>query len=143
MRYGTAMSEGDTKPIKASQVKVGNHIIHDGDVYVVKSVEKSKAGKHGHAKARLGVENILTGGKKSLVMPGDDKLKSPIINKKVAQVLSLNPDSIQLMDQETYETFETALPNFEEIGGNLESGDEVDLWEYLGRRIIRKKRVTE
>jgi translation initiation factor 5A len=110
---------------------------------VVKSVEKSKAGKHGHAKARLGVENILTGGKKSLVMPGDDKLKSPIINKKVAQVLSLNPDSIQLMDQETYETFETALPNFEEIGGNLESGDEVDLWEYLGRRIIRKKRVTE
>ena len=37
------MSEGDTKPIKAGQLKVGNHLIYDGDVYVVKSVEKSKA----------------------------------------------------------------------------------------------------
>lgn len=137
------MSEGDTKPIKASQVKVGNHIIYDDDVYLVKSVEKSKAGKHGHAKARIGVENILSGNKKSLVMPGDDKLKSPIINKKIAQVLSINPDSIQLMDNETYETFETAIPDYKEIGGSLDSGDEVDLWEFMGKRLIRRKRVTD
>ncbi|MHA2250865.1 MAG: translation initiation factor IF-5A [Candidatus Kariarchaeaceae archaeon] len=137
------MSEGDTKPIKASQVKAGNHILHDGDVYIVKSVEKSKAGKHGHAKARIGVENVITGNKKSLVMPGDDKLKSPIINKKIAQVLAVNPDSIQLMDQENYETFETLIPDVKEIGGILESGDLVDLWEFMGKRVIKRKRPSE
>lgn len=137
------MSESDTKPIKASQVKAGTHIIHEGDVYVVKSVEKSKAGKHGHAKVRMSVENIISGNKKSLVMPGDDKMKSPIINKKIAQVISINPDSVQLMDKESYEVFETKIPNSEEIGGELASGDEVDMWEFLGVRIIRRKRVGE
>ncbi len=137
------MSEGDTKPVKVGQVKAGNHIIHNGDVYLVKNVEKSKAGKHGHAKARLSVENIITGNKKSLVMPGDDKVKSPIINKKIAQVLAVNPDSVQLMDQETYDTFETAIPNYKEIGGTLDSGDLVDLWEFMGRKVIKRKRSAD
>ncbi|MCY3411503.1 MAG: translation initiation factor IF-5A [Candidatus Heimdallarchaeota archaeon] len=135
------MSESDTQPIKATQVKVGTHIVYENEVYVVKSTDKSKAGKHGHAKVRMSVENIITGNKKSLVMPGDDKLKKPMIAKSVAQVISINPDSIQLMDQETYEMFETVLPNFEEIGGKLESGDEVDMWMFLGQRLIKRKRV--
>ncbi len=137
------MSENDTQPIKANQVKVGNHILYEGDVYVVKSVEKSKAGKHGHAKVRMSVENIVTSNKKSLVMPGDDKLKKPIIMKKVGQVLSITGDSIQLMDKESYEVFETAIPNYDEIGGELNPGDEVDLWVFMGKKVIRKKRSTE
>lgn len=136
------MSESDVQPIKATQVKVGTHIVWENDVYVVKSTDKSKAGKHGHAKVRMSVENILTGNKKSLVMPGDDKLKKPMISKSVAQVLSVNPDSIQLMDQETYEVFETIVPNYDEIGGTLDSGDEVDMWMFLGRRLIKRKRVV-
>ena len=136
------MSEADTQPIKATQVKVGNHIVYDDDVYVVKSTDKSKAGKHGHAKVRMSVENIMTGNKKSLVMPGDDKLKKPIISKTVAQVISVGSDSIQLMDQESYEVFETSMPDFREIGGELVSGDEVDMWQFLGRRLIKRKRAT-
>ena len=137
------MVESDTQPVKATQVKVGNHIVYDGDVFVVKSTDKSKSGKHGHAKVRMSVENIITGKSKSLVMPGDDKLKKPIIQKKISQVLSTSPDTIQLMDKESFEVFETLIPDYEEIGGTLESGDEVDLWEFLGKRIIKKKRSTE
>ncbi|MDH5401532.1 MAG: translation initiation factor IF-5A [Candidatus Heimdallarchaeota archaeon] len=136
------MSE-EGRPEKATQIKVGNHIVHDGQVFVVKSTEKSKAGKHGHAKVRMSVEHIITGNKKSLVMPGDDKLKIPHIDKKIAQVISVNPDSVQLMDKESYEVFETALPNYDEIGGELFSGDEVDFWIILGQRVIRKKRALD
>ena len=137
------MSETDTKPVRASHCKVGTHIVYDGDVYVVKGIEKSKAGKHGHAKARIAVENIESGNKKSLVFPGDDKLKSPIINKSTAQVLSFSPDTIQLMDNETYETYDTLIPNYEEIGGELVSGDNVDVWMFMGKRIIKRKRGSE
>ncbi len=137
------MSESDTKPVKASHAKVGTHIVYEGDVYLVKSLEKSKAGKHGHAKARIGVENIETGNKKSLVFPGDDKLRSPLINKSTAQVLSIGSDTIQLMDNESYETFDVLIPNYEEIGGSLDSGDNVDIWMFMGKRIIKRKRGSE
>lgn len=118
-------------------------MIVDGEVYKVLSTEKSKAGKHGHAKVRMSVEHIVTGGKKSLVMPGDDKIKQPMIDKRVGQVLAVNPDSLQLMDKESYEVFETALPDYEEIGGKLASGDEVDYWVVLGNKLIRRKRSIE
>jgi len=137
------MSLGDTRPVKATSVKEGNHVIVDGEVYKVLSTEKSKAGKHGHAKVRMSVEHIVTGGKKSLVMPGDDKIKQPMIDKRVGQVLAVNPDSLQLMDKESYEVFETALPDYEEIGGKLASGDEVDYWVVLGNKLIRRKRSIE
>ena len=137
------MSEGETKPVKATQIKVGNHVVYEEGIYRVLSTEKSKAGKHGHAKVRMSVENIVSGNKKSLVMPGDDKVKVPIINKRVGQVLAVNPDSLQLMDKESFEVYETAIPNYEEIGGTLASGDEVDIWEVMGSRIIRRKRSTD
>lgn len=136
------MSESDTQPIKATQIKVGNHVVYEGEVYVVKSTDKSKSGKHGHAKVRMSVENIMTGNKKSLVMPGDDKMKKPIIAKTIAQVLSISTDSIQLMDNESYEVFETVIPDYETIGGTLVSGDEVDMWMFLGKRFIKRKRAS-
>lgn len=136
------MSESDTQPIKATQIKVGNHVVYEGEVYLVKSTDKSKSGKHGHAKVRMSVENIMTGNKKSLVMPGDDKMKKPIIAKTIAQVLSISTDSIQLMDNESYEVFETVIPDYETIGGTLVSGDEVDMWMFLGKRFIKRKRAS-
>ena len=132
------MSELDVKPIKAGQVKVGNYILYDGDVYIVKDNEKSKAGKHGHAKCRMAIENVFTGSKKSIVVPADDKLQSPIINKKTAQVLAITPDSVQLMDLESYETFETIIPNDEELKSKLEPNKEVEYWEVVGKRVLRR-----
>lgn len=140
---GIIMSSEDTRPVKASAVKLGNHIVYEDGVYVVKTTDKSKAGKHGHAKIRMTIEHIVTGNKKSIVMPGDDKVKQPIIDKRVGQVLAINPDSLQLMDRDSYETFETVIPDYDEIGGELQSGDEVDYWIVLGSKVIRRKRATE
>ncbi len=134
------MSESDVKPVKAGQLKVGNYIVYDGEVYTVKTLTSSKAGKHGHAKVRMTIENVFTGGKKSIVTPTDDKYMQPIVEKKAAQVLSVTPDSIQLMDQESYETFETPIPHDEGLE-NLESGEFVTVWYVIGKRVIRERRA--
>jgi translation initiation factor 5A len=130
------MSESDVKPVKATSLKVGNYLVFDNDVYVVKSSEKSKAGKHGHAKVIMTVENLFTGNKKSIIAPGDDKFMQPVIEKSVAQILSISEDSVQLMDAATFETYEAALPD----NLKLEEGGHVDIWQVLGRRIIRNLR---
>lgn len=132
------MSEMDVKPIKVGQAKPGTYIAIDGDVYVVKDNEHSKAGKHGHAKCRITLENVFTGSKKQIVKPADDRLDSPIILKKTGQVLSITGDSVQIMDLETYETIELLLPKEEELRNKLEPNAEVEYWEVLGKRILRK-----
>ena len=128
----------DVKPIKAGQAKVGTYILHNNDVYVIKDSEKSKAGKHGHAKVRMTIENIFTGAKTSIVVPADDKLQSPIINKRTGQVLAITPDSVQIMDLESYETFETVIPSDAEIKDKLEPNAEIEYWEVVGRKVIRR-----
>jgi len=134
------MSEYDVEPIKAGQVKAGNYIVKDGDVYLVRDIEKSKSGKHGHAKCRMKIENIFTGNKTEITIPGDQKLQSPIIDKRTAQVLAISEDSVQLMDMETYETFEAGLPPEGEIDGEITEGCEVEYWKALGKmRIMRVK----
>ena len=131
------MSEQDVTPIKAGQVKEGNYVVHNGEVYLVRGIEKSKTGKHGHAKCRMKIENIFTGSKTEISIPGDTKMQSPIIDKRNAQVISLSGDSVQLMDLETYETFEAALPD-EEITSQMAEGSEIEYWNAIGKRKIMR-----
>ncbi|MCE7742025.1 MAG: translation initiation factor IF-5A [Candidatus Heimdallarchaeota archaeon] len=134
------MSEHDINPVKAGQIKEGYYIIHNDDVYLVRSTEKSKSGKHGHSKCRMKIENIFTGSKTEINLPGDFKLQSPVIDKRSAQVLSLSVDSVQLMDLESYETFEAAVPDEEDIKNNIKEGSEVEYWNAIGKsKIMRVK----
>ncbi|MBY8999334.1 MAG: translation initiation factor IF-5A [Candidatus Heimdallarchaeota archaeon] len=132
------MSEQDVTPIKAGQVKEGYYIIQNNEVFLVRGIEKSKTGKHGSSKCRLKIENIFTGSKTEISIPGDTKLQSPIIDKRNAQVISLSDDSVQLMDLETYNTFEAALPTEEELRKILSEGAEVEYWNAIGKRKIMR-----
>ncbi len=132
------MSEQDITPVKAGQVKEGNYIIQNNEVYLVRGIEKSKTGKHGHAKCRMKIENIFTGSKTEISIPGDTKLQSPIIDKRNAQVISMGDDSVQLMDLETYDTFEAAFPSEEELKKLLTEGAEVEYWNAIGKRKIMR-----
>lgn len=132
------MSEQDITAVKATQIKEGHYIIQNNEVYLVRGTEKSKSGKHGHAKCRMKIENIFTGSKTEITVPGDFKLQSPIIDKRNAQVISVGGDSVQLMDLETYETFESALPTEEEIKSQISEGAEVEYWIAIGKRKIMR-----
>jgi len=67
-------------------------------------------------------------------------IEVPIIDKRVAQIIAVLPDRIQLMDMETYEVFEVEPPGENEFQGKLEHGRQVEYWSVGGRRKLIKLR---
>ena len=117
------------------KLKEGRYIIINGAACVIKKMQRSSPGKHGHAKYRVDAEDILTGSKKVIMLTGHAKVDVPIIDKKNAQVLSVSGKNAQIMDMETYETFEIEVPS--ELKEKIVSGATVVYWNILGKRIIK------
>ncbi len=132
-----------SRPADLGSVKEGSYIILDGEPCKVVSREHFKPGKHGSAKVRLVAISLFTGGKKSYVSPAESRVEIPMIDKRSGQITSVTNDSVQLMDLETFEVFETPKPTPEEMAeltGSLAPGAEVEYWSMLGRkRIMRIK----
>ncbi len=132
-----------SRPADLGSVKEGSYIILDGEPCKVVSREHFKPGKHGSAKVRLVAISLFTGSKKSYVSPAESRVDIPMIDKRSGQITSVTNDSVQLMDLETFEVFETPKPTPEEMAeltGNLAPGAEVEYWSMLGRkRIMRIK----
>ena len=74
--------------------------------------------------------------KRSFVHPVTHKVFVPMIDKRNAQVISLRGDHAQLMDLDTYETFDINIP--EEFKDALEPGKEIQYLVALGRRKITR-----
>jgi len=129
-----------SKPVDVGSLKIGHYIVIDGEPCKIVEYEKSKPGKHGAAKARIVAISALTNQKKNVISPVDAKIEVPMIEKKTGQVISVGGNMIQLMDLETYQTFETEMPTDEEIKAKLASGTEVEYWNMLGKiKIVRVK----
>ena len=47
----------------ATEMRVGRYCIFDGKACIVKSIQTSKPGKHGHAKCRIEAVSIIDGSK--------------------------------------------------------------------------------
>jgi len=129
------------KPVDAGSLKVGSYVIIDEAPCKVVEVEKSKTGKHGSAKARIVAIGLFDHVKRSIVVPVDQKVEQPVIEKKAAQVIALTPSSVQLMDLSTYEVFELPKSDVEpELLDKLSPGVEVETWIVLGyRKLVRVK----
>jgi translation initiation factor 5A len=121
----------------ANQLKKGNYLIFDGEVCRITSEpQHSKSGKHGHAKMRFDAENLFTGKKSSVVMPGGEAVDIPNIEKKTAQVISRSTDSVTLMDSESFENFETALPEEADLKDKVKAESVVEYWIVMEKRMI-------
>lgn len=128
------------KPVEIGELKEGSFVVIEGVPCRVVSFDKSKTGKHGSAKIRIVAIGIFDGIKRNLVAPSDQRVDVPLVEKKTAQVISLSPDTVQLMDLGTYETFEVKTPKEEEITSKLASGAEVEYWDILNEKhIVRIK----
>lgn len=129
-----------SKPVDVGSLKIGHYVVVDGEPCKIVEYEKSKPGKHGAAKARIVAISVLTEQKKNVISPVDGKIEVPMIDKKTAQVISISGNVLQLMDMESYQTFETDMPEDEELRGKLASGLEVEYWNMLGKnKIVRVK----
>mgnify|MGYP002701311678 FL=1 len=54
----------------------------------------------------------------------------PMINKKVGQIISINGDTVQVMDNESFETIDVGMVD-ESVSGKLENGQNVDYWVVM------------
>jgi translation initiation factor 5A len=120
-------------------LKVGSYIIIDNEPCRIVSYDHSKPGKHGSAKARVAAMGVFDGSKHSLVSPVSANVEVPLINKRNGQVISISGDTLQIMDLETYEVFDTSSVE-EEIRNKIRQGGEVEYWQVLDRvKIVRAK----
>jgi translation initiation factor 5A len=117
-------------------LKVGRYVIIDDEPCKIMSISTSKPGKHGEAKARIEAIGIFDGQKRSVVHPVKHKVQVPLIDKRSAQIVALMGENVQLMDLETYQTFEMKIPD--EFRDQLQPGSEVLYLEALGRKKITR-----
>ena len=123
-----------TTRVEIRTLKVGRYVAIDNDAYKILSISKSKPGKHGSAKARLELEDIFTGQKRSHVGTVTDNIQVPVIEKGSAVITFVQGNEVNAMDNKTYETL--ILPLDTEM--NLEAGGGIQWMEAMGRyRITR------
>ncbi|NJF24130.1 translation initiation factor IF-5A [Thermococcus sp. Bubb.Bath] len=133
---------GDKTKVQVSKLKPGRYIIIDGEPCRIGNITVSSPGKHGSAKARIEAVGIFDKKVRSMVKPTSAEVEVPIIDKRVGQIIALTPDTVQLMDMETYETFDVPIESGveDDIKGQLTEGITVEYWETLGRVKIMKLR---
>ena len=126
------------KNSRAGDLKVGSYAIIDNEPCQIVDIEKSKPGKHGSAKIRASGISLFDGKKKTYLAQADAGVQIPIVDKRSGQIVSITPSGIQLMDLETYETIEMAMPLDDDIASKLASGKEVEYWVIMGRYKINR-----
>jgi len=129
-----------SKPADLGSVKTGSYIVIDGEPCRIVDYDKSKPGKHGSAKARVVGVGIFDNIKRSIVSPVSSGIEIPLIEKRSAQIISLAPSTMQIMDLENYEISDIDIPEDEEIKNKLDAGKEVEFWRVLGKqKVVRVK----
>ncbi|ASJ02806.1 translation initiation factor IF-5A [Thermococcus profundus] len=133
---------GDKTKVQVSKLKPGRYILIDGEPCRIANITVSSPGKHGSAKARIEAVGIFDKKVRSIVKPTSAEVEVPIIDKRVGQIIALTPDTVQLMDMETYETFDVPIETGveDDIKDQLTEGINVEYWETLGRIKIMKIR---
>jgi len=121
-------------------LREGNYVIIDGEPCRVVEISRAKTGKHGSAKVHLVAIGLFSGSRKTLVGPVDQRVEVPIIEKRVGQVTAMFDNLVQIMDLETYETFEVERPSDPTIASKLAPGKEVEYWVVMGRRMLVRVR---
>jgi len=124
------------KLVEVSSLRVGGYVIVDDIACRVTDIQTSRPGKHGHAKARIEAVGLVNPVKKIIIRPGHDKIEVPIVEKKGAQVLSIHEDIANVMDSETYETFDIKIP--EELKDQVKEGSQVVYWIILNEKILKQ-----
>lgn len=131
------MAEGDKKFMQVGHFKEGSYILIDGFVCQVKSIEKSKPGKHGAAKARITAIGVFDDSKRNLLKGTGDDHEVPIIVRGNAQVVAIMGDTLSMMDLSNYETREVPKPK--DVSG-IQQGDEIEYIKWGDNyRVLRKK----
>jgi len=118
---------------EARTLKEGRYMLVEDEPIKIDSISKSKPGKHGAAKIRIEGKSIFTGAKKSYMGSVTDKIWVPQMDRRGAQILAIMGDQAQLMDSETFETFELPIDDVEDVA----AGKDAVYIDCMGRRKLQ------
>lgn len=113
------------------------YIIIDDEPCEIQSIDTSKPGKHGEAKARIEAKGIFDQKKHSMLNPVTTKVRVPIIDRRKGQVVNKSGGEVNIMDLDSYDTFQINVN--QDTFDDLEQGQNIRYLEAMGRKkIIRK-----
>ncbi len=115
------MADWETKEIR--ELKVGRYVNIDDEPCKIVSIDTSKPGKHGSAKANIVATSISTCAKKPLAGPGSTKCQVPLIDKRKATILYTNGSEVSVLDAETNQEVVIEINDDHEC--SLEPGAEI------------------
>lgn len=104
----------------ANELREGMHVTVDGEPCRIRKLSTSMPGKHGHAKKKLEVQGIFDEKKRTVTYGSHDEVEVPDVQRNDAQVVSVEGDTAQIMDLDTYETHTVLRGDHD-----LDSGDEI------------------
>jgi translation initiation factor 5A len=79
----------------------------------------------------------LIGKKRSLVHPVKHKVHVPLVDRRKAQILAHMGAEVQMMDLETFETFNIPLADIpEKFHSTMEPGNEIVFLSAMGRKLV-------
>jgi translation initiation factor 5A len=74
-----------------------------------------------------------------MVSPVSANIDVPLIDKRSGQIISMSGQTLQIMDLETFEVFETQATD-DEMKDKIRQGGEVEYWKVLERiKVVRAK----
>ena len=129
------------------KLKTGNYIMVEDEPCIIKSTERSKSGKHGHAKVRIICMGMFDNNKRSLTFPSGSMVEVPEINKGTAQINFIEDNLINIMDLESYESMDVPWPIEQELVSKLRelkanpskmSASQVEYWQIVGKTLINR-----
>ena len=130
------MVDIEKRPTEVKNLRIGGFCIIDDAPCKVDSVDISKPGKHGGAKARLTATGVFDGNKRIIVKPADARIDTPVIEKRDAQVVSITGDYVQVMDLADFSNYDVKKPD--DLG--IIEGDEVLIWRFGNNVLIKQKK---
>ncbi len=119
----------------------------DEEPCVIKATERSKSGKHGHAKVRIVCVGMFDNNKRSLTVPSGHLMMVPEILKGTAQINFIEDTSINIMDLESYESLDVEWPKDEKLVKSLKelqvdqermAASQVEYWNIAGQTLINR-----
>ena len=133
------------------KLKAGQYIMVEEEPCQIKSTERSKSGKHGHAKVRVICIGMFDNNKRSLTIPSGHMVEVPEIIKGNAQINFIEDTLINIMDLESYESLDVLWPSEGELVSKLKdlqknpaqlSSAQVEYWQIAGKTLINRVIVS-
>jgi len=122
--------------MEIKHLKKGSYIMHKGEPALIKAMGLVVTGTHSHGKMKLDVQGIFSKTNDSFTLPLHERVEEAEITRKLGQLLSRNLNHGQVMDMQSYETFDSEI----EEGVNAAEGDEVTFIEHQGKALVVEKR---